>query len=412
MQYLNFSNWPHHEPDEVEAVTRVLESGRVNYWTGDEGRQFEKEFAAYHGARYGVAVANGTLALDLALYALGIGEGDDVVVTPRTFLASVSCIVNAGACPVFADVDKDSGNITEENVRAVLTSRTRAIMAVHLAGWPCDMDGLMSLAKGKNLFIIEDCAQAHGASWNGRKVGSFGHIGAFSFCTDKIMTTGGEGGMVVTSDHGLWRRMWEYKDHGKSWDAVYNREHPLGFRWLHESFGTNWRLTEMQSAIGRVQLGKLNKWIERRRENAEILIDGLSGVPGLRVPVPGEGAGHAWYKFYAYVKPERLKKGWSRDRIMQAVTDKGVPCMQGICPEVYLEKAFEGKGERGKGKGRRGKVQGERFKEKGLRPEGRLPVAKELGETSLMFLVHPTLGEREMEETVRVVRAVMGEAGR
>lgn len=393
---IEFPAWPNYEPDEVAAVTRVLESGKVNYWTGEEGRKFEREFAEYHGAEYGVAVANGTVALELALYALGIGEGDEVIVTPRTFLASVSSVVLRGARPVFADVDRDSGNIAPETVRQVITDKTRAVMPVHLAGWPCDMPGFAALADEFGLYLIEDCAQAHGAAVDWRRVGSFGDAAAFSFCTDKIMSTGGEGGMVITSDRDLWRRMWEYKDHGKSWDAVYNREHPLGFRWLHESFGTNWRLTEMQSAIGRVQLGKLDKWLERRRENAGILIEGLSRVPGLRVPVPAEGVGHAWYKFYAYVEPERLKEGWSRDRIMQAVADKGVPCMQGICPEVYFEKAF--------------KVQGERLKGKDLTPENRLPVAKELGETGLMFLVHPTLGEREMEETVRVVRDVMGEA--
>jgi dTDP-4-amino-4,6-dideoxygalactose transaminase len=312
-----------------------------------------------------------------------------VVVTPRTFLASVSCIVNAGARPVFADVDRDSGNITAESVRAVLTPGIRAIMAVHLAGWPCDMDGLMNLAEEKGLYVIEDCAQAHGASWKGQKAGSFGHIGTFSFCTDKIMTTGGERGMVITSDRELWSKMWSYKDHGKDWDAVYNREHVPGFRWLHESFGTNWRLTEMQSAIGRVQLKKLPEWIQSRRDNARMLIEGLSGVPGLRVPEPADHVGHAWYKLYVYVQPTLLKDGWNRDRIMQAVEQQGVPCLQGICPEVYLEKAFEGTG---------------------MRPAERLPVAQELGETSMMFLVHPTLGEKEIGETVRVVAGVMKQA--
>ncbi len=416
MHDLDFAAWPCYEPDEIAAVTRVLESGKVNYWTGEEGRKFEREFAEYHGAKYGVAVANGTVALELALYALGIGDGDEVVVTPRTFLASVSSIVLRGARPVFADVDRDSGNITPETVRRVITKKTRAVLTVHLAGWPCDMPGFAALADKFGLYLIEDCAQAHGASIDGRGVGSFGDIGAFSFCTDKIMTTGGEGGMVITSDYDLWRRMWEYKDHGKSWDAVYNRDHTPGFRWLHESFGTNWRLTEMQSAIGRVQLGKLDQWLEKRRKNAEILIEGLSGVPGLRVPVPGKGIGHAYYKFYVYVELEGLKQGWSRDRIMEAVADQGVPCMQGICPEVYLEKAFEVQGSRFKvqGKGvesgrQRAEDTRQKTEDRGQRVEdsGRLPAAMELGETGLMFLVHPTLGKREMEETIRVARQVM-----
>jgi len=389
MQYIGFAPWPHYAPDEISVATRVLESGKVNYWSGNEGKSFEREFAEYIGTSYAVAVANGTVALDLALYALGIGDGDEVVVTPRTFIASVSCIVNAGALPIFADVDPDSGNITVQSVRAVLSSRTRAIVAVHLAGWPCDMEGLTALAAERGLCLIEDCAQAHGATWRGKRVGSFGHVAAFSFCTDKIMSTGGEGGMVVTSDHKLWQRMWSYKDHGKDWESVYSQKHPPGFRWLHRSFGTNWRLTEIQSAIGRVQLGKLEGWIHKRKKNALHIAEGLSGIKGLRIPVPPDHLGHAWYKFYAYVRPENLKDGWSRDRIMQAVEKEGVPCLQGICPEVYLEKAFD---------------------DKGMRPASPLPVARKLGETSLMLLVHPTLGKRETEETVKVVKRVMSQA--
>lgn len=384
-----FTAWPHYEPDEIAAATQVLQSARVNYWSGNEGRTFEHEFAEYVGASHGVAVANGTVALDLALYALGIGNGDEVVVTPRTFIASVSCIINAGALPIFADVDSDSGNITADSVRAVLSSRTRAIVAVHLAGWPCDMEGLTALAEERGLYLIEDCAQAHGATWRGKRVGSFGHVAAFSFCTDKIMSTGGEGGMVVTSDRKLWQRMWSYKDHGKDWESVHNQMHPPGFRWLHASFGTNWRLTEFQSAIGRVQLRKLDKWILKRKENALRLSEGLAKQKGLRVPIPAGHVGHAWYKFYAYVRPENLNDGWSRDRIMQAVEKEGVPCLQGICPEVYLEKAFD---------------------DKGMRPASPLPVARELGETSLMFLVHPTLGKTEIEETIKVVKGVMSQA--
>ena len=383
------TSWPYHESDEIEAVERVLASGRVNYWNGDEGRAFEREFAAFCGAPYGIAVANGTVALELALHALGIGAGDEVVVTPRSFMASVSSVVLAGARPVFAEVDPDSQNITPDSVRAVLTPRTRAILPVHLNGWPCDMDGFRALAAEHGLYLIEDCAQAHGATWRGEPVGSFGDAGAFSFCTDKIMSTGGEGGMLLLQDEAVWRRAWSFKDHGRDWDAAYNREHPPGFRWLNESFGTNGRMTEMQAAIGRVQLGKLPGWLRQRGANASILCDRLGALPGLRVPVPPECAGHAWYKFYAFVEPAALAPGWDRDAVVAAIQAEGVPCMQGICPEIYRERAFAGTD---------------------LAPAERLPVARALGETSLMFPVHPTLGEANMAGFAEVVEGVMARA--
>lgn len=385
------SGWPRFEEDERAAVERVLRSGRVNYWNGEEGRAFEREFAAFHQAPFGVAVANGTVALELALHALGIGPGDDVVVAPRTFLASASSIVVRGARPVFADVDRDSGGITAETVHAALTANTRAIVAVHLGGWPCDLEALQALADEYGLALIEDCAQAHGATWNGRPVGSWGDAAAFSFCTDKIMSTGGEGGMLLLRDEQAWHRAWSYKDHGKAWDAVYNTEHPPGFRWLHESFGTNWRLTEMQSAIGRVQLGKLPDWLAQRRANAELLADRLESLPGLRVPRPPGEAGHAWYKFHAFVVPEQLAPGWSRDTVVEAVQAHGVPCLHGGCSEVYLEKAFEGSG---------------------FRPAARLPVARELGETSVMFPVDHTMNADAMSAIADAVEAVMAEAVR
>ncbi|HYW75343.1 MAG TPA: DegT/DnrJ/EryC1/StrS aminotransferase family protein [Gammaproteobacteria bacterium] len=381
--------WPNYSTEEREAVSRILDSGRVNYWNGEEGRAFEREFATFHDMPYAVAVANGSVALELALRSVGIREGDDVIVTPRTFLASASSIVLCGARPVFADVDPASQNITPETARAVLTGRTRAIMTVHLAGWPCDMPAFLELAREKGLKLIEDCAQAHGATINGQLVGSFGHAAAFSFCTDKIMSTGGEGGMVLFRDEASWRRGWSYKDHGKDWDAVYGREHPPGFRWLHESIGTNWRLTEMQSAIGRIQLRKLPSWVAQRRANAQVLNDAFAGQPALRLTLPPERMGHAYYKYYVFVRPERLKAGWDRDRVVAAIQERGVPCMQGSCSEVYLERAFEGTG---------------------LRPAEQLPVARELGATSLMFPVHPTLTEDDMIRVADVALNVLGEA--
>ncbi len=398
-----FSPWPSFTPEEADAVHRVVLSNKVNYWTGTETRAFEKEFAAWCQTRYAVALSNGTLALDVALKALGIASGDEVVVTPRTFIASVSCVVNAGATPVFADVEADSGNISAKTILRVLTPKTKAVICVHLAGWPCDMDPIMQLAQVHGLKVSEDCAQAHGARYKGRPLGSIGHVGAWSFCQDKIMTTGGEGGMVTTNDESLWRAMWSFKDHGKSYEAVYERQHPSGFRWLHESFGTNWRMLEMQAVIGRIQLKRMKSWMEARARNANSILDTCKKFLSLRVPTfkcgscggacsnsgSSQGCIHANYKCYVYVRPENLNSGWSRDRIIEEVNTLGVPCYQGSCSEVYLEKAFDNTG---------------------WRPKERLPVAKELGETSIMFLVHPTLTQDEIHKTCEVIEQVMTRA--
>lgn len=406
-----FSPWPSYTDEEAQAVQRVLLSNKVNYWTGNECREFEREFASWCGTKYAIALANGTLALELALKGLNIGPGDEVVVTPRTFIASVSCVVNAGATPVFADVEASSGNISACTIAQVLTARTKAIICVHLAGWPCDMDPIMKLAEQHSLKVIEDCAQAHGALYKGRNVGSIGHIGAWSFCQDKIMTTGGEGGMVTVNDEQLWRDMWAYKDHGKSYAAVYERQHPPGFRWLHESFGTNWRMLEMQAAVGRIQLRRLSEWTRQRNAHANALAHAFSEFGGKDGPVriPAFGACttcpdphpkaiaphstcsclHAQYKFYVYVQQQNLAPGWSRDRIVTTINDAGVPCYQGSCSEVYLEKAFDG--------GR-------------WRPDKPMSTARDLGQSSLMFLVHPTLTTAEIQRTAVTVTQVLSQA--
>lgn len=384
-----FSPWPSFTEEEAQAVQRVLLSNRVNYWTGQEGREFEKEFAAFSDCSYAIALTNGTVALDLALKGLNLEKGDEVIVTSRTFIASASSIVTAGCVPVFADVDNNTQNITRDTIESVLSSKTRAIICVHLAGWPCDMDPIMTLAESHGLMVIEDCAQAHGARYKGRSVGSIGHVGCWSFCQDKIMTTGGEGGMVTTNDHELWSKMWSYKDHGKSWEAVYNKQHEPGFRWLHESFGTNWRLTEMQSAIGRIQLQRMPVWSNQRTKNAHAILETARGLSALRVPDIPEDTVHAWYKCYVFIRPELLQAGWSRDRIISEMLAEGVPCFSGSCSEVYLEKAFDNTG---------------------WRPEQCLPIAKELGETSLMFLVHPTLTKDEIKKTCTALQAVMNRA--
>ncbi len=386
-----FSPWPSFTQEEADAVQRVLLSNRVNYWTGGETRAFESEFAEFAGSAYAIALANGTVALDIALVGLGIGPGDEVIVTPRSFVASASCVVTAGATPRFADVDADSGTITPETVAPLINERTKAVIAVHLAGWPCDMDGFMALAREHDLHVIEDCAQAHGALVEGRSVGALGHVGCWSFCQDKIMTTAGEGGMVTCDDPELWSRMWSWKDHGKSWEAVYEREHPPGFRWLHEGFGTNWRMTEMQAVIGRIQLGRMPEWHQARTRNAHALLDAAEEAGVFRVPRPPESVEHGWYKLFVYVDPARLAPDWDRDRVVREISARGVPCMPGLCSEVYRERAFM---------------------DAGLAPARRLPVARELGETSVMFMVHPTLTADEIALTCQVISEVGRAASR
>jgi dTDP-4-amino-4,6-dideoxygalactose transaminase len=384
-----FSTWPYFDDEQIEAVSAVLRSGRINYWTGSIGRDFERQYSQYLDRGHSIALANGTLALELALEAFGICPGDEVIVPARTYVASASCAVMRGAVPVVADVDSDSQCLTAKTIEGVLTEATRAVIVVHLAGWPADMDAIMNLARERELVVIEDCAQAHGAFYKGRPVGSIGHAGAFSFCQDKIITTGGEGGLLALDDEAAWRRAWAFKDIGRSYAAAFERQHPPGFRWLTESFGTNWRMTEMQAAIGRIQLGRLPRWIEQRTRNAAILRQSLEGLRALRMPQVPPGDVHAYYRFYAFVRPEELLAGWNRDRILAEIEAAGVPCGVGACPEIYLEKAFV---------------------DRGWGPRQRLDVAKGLGETSLMFLVHPTLTDAEMHSMAGVIRGVIERA--
>ncbi len=383
-------SWPVFDEDQIEAVAAVLRSGKVNYWTGRQGRRFEEEFAELAGCRYAVAVANGTVALELALHALGIGPGDEVIVPSRSFIATASCCVMRGAAPVFADIDPASQNITAETIRAVLSPRSRAIIAVHLAGWPCEMDPIMELARQHGLAVVEDCAQAVGATHRGRPVGSIGHAAAFSFCQDKILTTGGEGGMLTTNDRAVWEKAWSFKDHGKSWESVHRPDKTKIFQWLHESFGTNWRMTEMQAAVGRTSLGKVAGWVDARRRNAAMLDRRLGRLPQIRTAVPPAHLGHAYYKHHVFLRLELLRAGWSRDRVVRAVQAEGIPCGCGMCAEIYLEKAFE---------------------DASMQPDRRRAVAMELGRTSLMFQVHPTLTERDIMDTCLAVEKVMRTAG-
>jgi dTDP-4-amino-4,6-dideoxygalactose transaminase len=379
------NRWPHYDEEQIEDVVAVLRSGKVNAWTGNKVGAFEQAYAERIGRRHAIALANGTVALDVALHAIGLQPGDEVIVTPRSFVASAACVPMAGGVPVFADIDPDSQAMTAETIAAVLTPRTRAVIVVHLAGWPADMEAIMRLAGERGFVVIEDCAQAHGAEIAGRPVGSFGDIAAFSFCQDKIITTGGEGGLLAMDDDNLWNRAWSRKDHGKIHETAFQPA-PPGFRWLHESFGSNYRMTEIQAAIGLRQLTRLADWHHQRTRNAAILMQAFKDVPGLRTPIPPADIRHAWYRFYTFVRPERLKRGWDRDRILAAIAAEGVACFTGSCPEIYRESAFV---------------------EHGFGPNEPLPVAAALGETSLAFLVDPCQDAAAMQRVADVVVRVM-----
>jgi dTDP-4-amino-4,6-dideoxygalactose transaminase len=378
-------HWPFYADDEIEAVTRVLRSGKVNQWTGPEVFAFQDALARTFGGKHCIALANGSLALELPLRVFGIGPGDEVVVAPRTFVASATCAMLVGAIPVFADIDPDSGNITAESIEAVLTERTKAIIPVHISGWPCDMPAIMDLAERRGLLVIEDCAQSHGAEIDGRPAGSFGHAAALSFCQDKIISTGGEGGATLFRDEAAWDEAWSFKDHGKNRRKVETPPAKPGFRWLHDSVGTNWRLTGPQAAIGLKQLEKLGEWHAARTRNAGIWAEALANLPGVRVPLPDERFRHAYYRLNFYLRPGA--EG-ARDEIMARASEAGLRLFTGSCSEVYLEEAFRDL------------------------PRPDLPNARAMTKSSLAVEIHPTLRPDRLrlraEKLAEIVRTVVG----
>ncbi len=378
--------WPDYGEEEIEAVTEVLHRAQGNYWFGEQGRKFEREFAEYCGSAFALTVGNGTLALQLALHALNIGEGDEVIVTPRSFVASANCIVLSGATPIFVDVDPDSQNITVATIEAGITSKTRAIIVVHLAGWPCDMDEIMALAGDYNIFVIEDCAQAHGAAINGRKVGGLGHVSAFSFCHDKIISAGGEGGIVLTNDEEIWARAASFRNHGKDprkYDLNIFDSKNIG---LADTFGSNYRLTEMQSAICRIQLTQLDNWVALRRRNAHYLTEALVDYDAVRLTIPPDNIYHAYYKYYFFLNISKLGKAWNQKRIIADINNSGIPCSTGSSAELYMHEAFV---------------------KEGFCPPGPLPIARKLGETSVMLPVNPNLTEEHLKDMCGAISHVL-----
>jgi dTDP-4-amino-4,6-dideoxygalactose transaminase len=380
--------WPKFASDEIAAVVETLRSGKVNQWTGRNVGLFEQTFAELHEMPFGLAVANGSLALEAILRAYDIGPGDEVIVTPRSFIASASCVNLVGAKPVFADIDIDTEAITPATVDPLITKRTKAIIAVHLNGRPVEMPSFMELAKRRNILVFEDCAQAHGARINGRLVGSFGHASAFSFCHDKIITTAGEGGMVLFSDETSWQRAWSYRDNGKNYNLAFNPSPSPGYRWLCTGFGSNWRLTEVQAAVGLRQLTKLSTWIASRTANAQKLMEWLAAYPSVHIALLPPGHNHAYYRLNFRVNPGRLKDGWNRDRVMRALIAEGIPCLSGTCPEIYRESAYR----------------------KSMAEFRRLPNAAYLGTVSLALLVHPTLDDEFLSDCRAALAKVFGAA--
>lgn len=392
LNHPNISPWPHYEADEVEAAAQTLLTGKVNYWTGELGKQFEKAYAASVGKKYGIALSNGTVALELALRALGVQAGDEVIVASRSYVASASCVLLVGATPVFADIDINSGNVSAETIAPLITENTKAIIPVHIAGWPCDMQAIVSLAQQHGLFVIEDCAQAHGAYVAGKPVGAWGHAAIFSFCQDKIISTGGEGGMLLVEDEAVYKLAWAYKDIGRSYDAVYQQNHEVGFRWLTESAGSNFRMTEFQAAIGLKQLSKLPSWIKQRNINAKALISVLCQFDFIDTPVfeDADGNLNAYYRLYAKVKSNVAANGLTnqvlRDAIVDSFSFAGVPCFHGACAEIYREKAFK-------------TIRGHLTE--------RLPNASIFADNAFCLLVHHTIKASELDVMLERIEAVL-----
>jgi dTDP-4-amino-4,6-dideoxygalactose transaminase len=382
------SPWPYYEQDEIEAATAVLLSRKVNYWTGEIGKRFEQEYALSVDKRFGIALSNGTVALELALRAFNIGPGDEVIVASRSYVASASCVLIVGATPVFADVDIASGNLSAETIAPHITKKTKAVIPVHIGGLPSDMPGIMQLAEQQNIKVIEDCAQAHGASIANVKVGGWGHAAIFSFCQDKIISTGGEGGMLVLDDEQAYKAAWAYKDIGRDFDAVYHQQHPPGFRWYTHTAGSNFRMTEVQAAIGLKQLSKLNAWISRRNVIAQKLVAALSQASFIKFPsVSHSDVTHAYYRVYGLIdlKSQSDAENHSlRNEFVASLSEMGLPCFSGSCSEIYLEKAFES-----------------------YYDGQRMPNAKYYAERAFCLLAHPTITDDQVNQAVKLIKTLL-----
>ena len=333
--------WPVFDMSVIQDITQILETGQVNYWTGPRGQRFEQKFAEWNGAAHAISTSNGTTALHTAVSSLGIGPGDEVIVTSYSFIASSFCVVQAGAIPVFADVSKEDHVISAASIAPLITPRTKAIIVVHLYGIIVEMDPILELARRHNLFVIEDCAQAHGGVYRGRKTGTIGHIGCYSFCQSKHFTTGGEGGMIVTDDEALAWECRSFRDHGYDVKERLNLlEMEAKLMYIHRRVGFNFRMTEIQSAIGLKELARFDDWnLPARRRNGRLLQDGLQGLEGiLHLPPDTAERQNAYWWFPVVLDLDKLTVDAAKFQKMLAA--EGLPCYTILWPEMYLEEAY------------------------------------------------------------------------
>ena len=377
--------WPHVSKSETILINKVLKSNKLNYWTGNNCKLFEQEFSKYIGKKYGVSLCNASVALDISLKAFNFKKGDEIVVTPRSYISSASCVINNYLKPVFADIDPNSQNINGETIKKVITNKTKAIILVHLAGYPCEMSEIMNIAKKYKLKIIEDCSQSHGAMYRNKFTGSFGDIAIWSFCNDKIMNTLGEGGMLCVNNKKLYKKIWSLKDCGKNYSKFINNKKSYNFKWVHDFYGTNLRLTEVQAVVGRYQLKKLNYWVNTRKKYSSIILNNVKGLNIVNFHQVPSYIKHSYYRCYLRLNKKNIKKNWNKAKIIKAMNSKGIPCNSGSCPEIYKEKAFLNL-----------KI---KFKKK--------KIASAISDEYIAFMVHPTLEKKNIIKISKTIKEIL-----
>lgn len=332
---ISFNTWPTFTEKEIKVANKVIASGKVNYWTGIYCKKFELNFKKKFGLKHTISVANGSLALDAAVNVLNLKKNDEVIVTPRSYVSSASCVQKTSAKIRFVDVDLNTQNISIDEIKKNINSNTRLIICVHLAGWPCDIEKIKKIIGKRNIRIIEDCSQAHGAMINGKYAGSMGDISVWSFCNDKIISTLGEGGMISCKSDNLFKKIWAYKDCGKNLDKVLKKNKNNLFKWIHDFDGTNLRMTEIQAAVGNVQLEMLDNMIRKRSKNSSLIWKNILKSENIFAPIIPKNILHAGYRCYLFAKNKN-----TRNRFITHLNKNGIDANQGSCPEIYREKRF------------------------------------------------------------------------